>query len=99
MKVNNKDGSNDSRRPLSLYAYTQCAGMAGGSPNTGEEPDRNATYVCKNCGRRLTLAEAASFYGIPACPVCVYAGAPFEIVRQPRPSDETTDCRPIEIEP
>jgi len=43
----------------------------------------NALYKCKNCGRRMKLSEAASYYGIPACPACVQACAPFEIVPEP----------------
>ena len=101
MKENMNNRWNDSRRPLSLHAYYECAGMSGGPSNSGPEAEHTTVYVCKNCGRRLTLAEAASFYGIPACPVCVYAGAPFEIIREPGQTGQpgkTTDCRPVEIE-
>ena len=41
--------------------------------------DPNTTYRCKNCGKRIKLRDAVSYYGVPACPVCVRAYAPFEI--------------------
>ena len=98
MKDNNSSKSNQSQTSLSLYAYYQTAGVGGGADDRADDPDANAVYVCKNCGKKLKLSEAASFYGIPACPVCVYAGAPFEIVRENTPACPGTDCRPIEIE-
>ena len=97
MKDHNKSKLNQTQTSLSLYAYYQTAGVGGGMDDRGGESDANAIYVCKNCGKKLKLSEAASFYGIPACPVCVYAGAPFEIVRDTTPSCSGTDCSPIEI--
>jgi hypothetical protein len=49
--------------------------------------DLNTIYKCKNCGKRMKLSEATSYYGLPACPACVQACAPFEIV--PESSDST----------
>ncbi len=43
-------------------------------------PDLSVIYKCKNCGKRMKLSDAASYYGIPACPACVQACAPFEII-------------------
>ena len=99
MNEHNKSKLNQSQTSLSLYAYYQTAGVGGGVDDRTGDMDGNAVYVCKNCGKKLKLSEAASFYGIPACPVCVYAGAPFEIVRDNTQSCPGTDCSPIEIKP
>ena len=34
----------------------------------------------------LRFSDVVNYYGIPACPVCVNTGAPFEIEQQPRNS-------------
>jgi hypothetical protein len=51
-------------------------------------PGVNTIYKCKNCGRRIKLSDAASYYGIPACPACVQACAPFEIVPEQPDSNQ-----------
>jgi len=60
-----------------VYAYCPPADTtSAGATEAG------SVYRCKNCGKQLQLSETVNFYGIPACPVCVNAGAPFEIVRE-----------------
>lgn len=46
---------------------------------------QNAIYKCKKCGRRMTLRDAANYFGIPACPVCVHADAPFDGIVEESP--------------
>lgn len=42
-------------------------------------PECNMIYRCKNCGRPLSSYDIINFYGLPACPVCFNAAAPFEV--------------------
>jgi len=58
---------------------TRVVGQEKAVPTVG--PDRDPIYRCKNCGKRMKLHDAVNYYGIPACPACFRAGAPFEIVR------------------
>ncbi len=51
-------------------------------------PDLNTIYKCKNCNRRMKLSEAISYYGLPACPACVQACAPFEIAPEQSDSNQ-----------
>jgi hypothetical protein len=46
------------------------------------KPRYDPVCTCKNCGKELKLSDTVSFYGIPACPVCVHAGKPFEVEMQ-----------------
>jgi hypothetical protein len=62
------------------------------APDAAASLDYEATYKCRNCGRTLKLREAVNYYGIPACPVCVYAGQPFEIVEERSDSGSASDC-------
>ena len=43
------------------------------------QPEGNLIYRCKNCGRSLSAYDIINFYGLPACPVCFNAAAPFEV--------------------
>ena len=56
-----------------------------GSEAVGSE--FNVIYKCKNCERTLSFYDVVNFYGIPACPVCLNSGAPFEIEQQSRDFD------------
>ncbi|MFO1478485.1 MAG: hypothetical protein U1F98_17770 [Verrucomicrobiota bacterium] len=52
------------------------------APGAAKSSETEFHYRCKNCGKVLQLAETVNYYGIPACPVCVNAGRPFEITRE-----------------
>jgi len=54
--------------------------------NPMAQSDPESFYRCRNCGKRMTLQDAVNYYGIPACPACVNAGAPFEIVPELPPA-------------
>jgi hypothetical protein len=36
--------------------------------------------TCSNCGKQMKLSDTVNFYGLPACPVCLDAAEPFEVV-------------------
>jgi hypothetical protein len=42
-------------------------------------PQYEMIYRCKNCGKPLSSYDIINFYGLPACPVCFNAAAPFEV--------------------
>ena len=65
-----------------IYAYYQFAGVSDRISLRTAEPAPETMCRCKHCGKRMTLRETTNFYGIPACPVCVNAGAPFEVVQE-----------------
>ena len=81
MKEKTKTEPQDSSSSEPVYTYYPLAGVTENAVIRLVEPDPEALYRCKHCGKRMTLRETTNFYGIPACPVCVNAGAPFEIVR------------------
>jgi hypothetical protein len=51
------------------------------------KPKYDPSCRCKNCGKEMKLSDTVSFYGIPACPVCVHAGKPFEVDMQSSETD------------
>ena len=44
---------------------------------------RDPIYRCRHCGERIKMYDAVNYYGVPACPVCIHAGKPFELVEEP----------------
>jgi hypothetical protein len=50
-------------------------------------PSRDTTCRCRNCGKEMKLSETVNFYGIPACPICVHAAKPFDVLIEPMESD------------
>jgi DNA-directed RNA polymerase subunit RPC12/RpoP len=61
-------------------AATRVVGQDKANSTVGA--NRDPIYKCNNCGKRMKLQDAVNYYGIPACPACIRAGAPFEIARE-----------------
>ncbi len=80
MKQKTKSESEGSGSSAPVYAYYQFAGVADRAALSPAAPGPETVFRCKHCGKRMTLRETTNYYGIPACPVCVNAGAPFEVV-------------------
>ena len=86
MKEQSNSESKDFRPAPVAHPHHQFASGARCLAVEPVGPECNVIYKCKNCGRMLRFSDVVNYYGIPACPVCVNTGAPFEIEQQPRNS-------------
>jgi hypothetical protein len=82
-EMNMKEKNNFEVRQCGSAAHACVASKSAGATLdrtlATADPDSDMIYRCKNCGRSLTPYEIINFYGLPACPVCFNAAAPFEL--------------------
>jgi hypothetical protein len=79
MKENNNFEVRGSGLASRVFVGSQLAGATIDPATESAHPGGNPIYRCKNCGRPLSSYDIINFYGLPACPVCFNAAAPFEV--------------------